>query len=95
MQGRLVFRNEDERARGTKWGIEDFDRKYGLMELAGGDVMFAASGVTDGSMLKGVRRWSGGASTQSVVMRSKTGTVRIVDASHNFERKTWYDRLGV
>lgn len=95
MQGRLVFRNEDERARGTKWGIEDFDRKYGLMELAGGDVMFAASGVTDGSMLKGVRRWSGGASTQSVVMRSKTGTVRIVDSTHNFERKTCYDRLGV
>jgi fructose-1,6-bisphosphatase II / sedoheptulose-1,7-bisphosphatase len=95
MQGRLVFRNDDERARGTKWGIEDFDRKYGLMDLAGGDVMFAASGVTDGSMLKGVRRWSGGASTQSVVMRSKTGTVRIVDATHNFERKTWYDRLGV
>jgi len=88
MQGRLVFRNDDERARGRKWGIEDFDQKYGLLELAGGDVMFAATGVTDGSMLQGVRRWSGGASTQSVVMRSKTGTVRTMEATHNFERKT-------
>jgi fructose-1,6-bisphosphatase II / sedoheptulose-1,7-bisphosphatase len=88
MQGRLVFRNDDERARGRKWGIEDFDQKYGLLELARGDVMFAATGVTDGSMLQGVRRWSGGASTQSVVMRSKTGTVRTIEAAHNFERKT-------
>jgi fructose-1,6-bisphosphatase II / sedoheptulose-1,7-bisphosphatase len=91
MQGRLVFRNDDERARGRKWGIEDFDQKYGLLELARGDVMFAATGVTDGSMLQGVRRWSGGASTQSVVMRSKTGTVRTMEATHNFERKTTCD----
>ncbi len=95
MQGRLVFRNDDERARGRKWGIEDFDRKYGLHELAGGDVMFAATGVTDGSMLKGVRRSQGAATTESMVMRSKTGTVRIVAAEHNFLRKTWYDNLGV
>ena len=57
MQGRLIFRNDDERARGAKWGIEDLDRKYGLMDLAGGDVMFAATGVTNGSMLRGVRRF--------------------------------------
>jgi fructose-1,6-bisphosphatase II / sedoheptulose-1,7-bisphosphatase len=94
-QGRLVFRNDQERARGRRWGITDFDRKYDLHELAGGDVMFAATGVTDGSMLKGVRRFHGGASTQSMVMRSTSGTVRIIDALHNFERKTWYDELDV
>ncbi len=94
-QGRLVFRNEEERARGTRWGVTDFDRKYMLEELASGDVMFAATGVTDGSMLKGVRRTPQGATTQSIVMRSRTGTVRIVKAHHNFERKTWYDKLGV
>ncbi len=94
-QGRLVFRNDDERARARRCGITDFDRKYTLHELAGGDVMFAATGVTDGSMLKGVRRFHGGATTQSMVMRSKSGTVRMVEAQHNFERKTWYDELGV
>ena len=57
--------------------------------------MFAATGVTDGSMLKGVRRFHGGATTHSVVMRSKSGTVRKVEAHHNFQRKTWYDTLGV
>ncbi len=88
-QGRLVFRNDDERERALRCGITDFDRKYDLHDLAGGDVMFAATGVTDGNMLKGVRRFAGGASTHSVVMRSKTGTVRIVDATHNFSRKTW------
>ncbi len=94
-QGRLVFRNDEERARGRRWGITDFDRKYGLHELAGGDVMFAATGVTDGSMLKGVRRFRGGASTQSMIMRSKSGTVRIIDAQHNFERKPRHDELDV
>ncbi len=94
-QGRLVFRNEDERDRARRWGIEDFDRKYALKELAGGDVMFVATGVTDGSMLRGVRRFPGGATTHSMVMRSKTGTVRMVEAQHDFTRKTWYDKLGV
>ena len=93
-QGRLVFRNDDERARATRCGITDFDRKYDLNDLAGGDVMFAATGVTDGSMLKGVRRFAGGAATQSIVMRSKTGTVRVIEATHNFKRKTWYENLG-
>jgi len=95
MQGRLVFRDDNERARADRWGITDYDKKYGLHELAGGDVMFAATGVTDGSLLRGVRRFPGGAKTQSVVMRSKTGTVRVIDAEHNFNRKTWYDKLGV
>ncbi len=91
MQGRLVFRNEDERQRGIKWGIEDFDRKYNLMELAGGEVMFAATGVTNGTMLRGVRRFRHGAMTHSLVMRSKSGTVRHIEAVHNFERKTGFE----
>src|SRR3546814_647492 len=94
-QGRLVFRNDDERQRAARCGITDYDRKYKLHELASGDVTFAASGVTDGSMLRGVRRYHGGATTHSVVMRSKSGTVRYIEAVHNFERKTWYDSLGV
>ncbi len=93
-QGRLVFRTDDERARAQRCGVTEFDRKYSLHDLAGGEVMFAATGVTDGSMLKGVRRHQGGATTQSMVMRSNTGTVRIIDARHNFERKTWSDGPG-
>jgi len=91
MQGRLLFRNDDERTRAQRWGITDLNKKYSLMEMAAGDVVFAATGVTDGAMLRGVRRFSGGASTHSVVMRSKTGTVRQIDAMHNFTRKTWYE----
>jgi fructose-1,6-bisphosphatase II / sedoheptulose-1,7-bisphosphatase len=88
MQGRLIFRNDDERARARRCGITDFDRKYELFDLAKGNVMFAATGVTNGTMLQGVRRFPGGATTQSMVMRSKTGTVRMVEAQHNFHRKT-------
>ena len=87
MQGRLIFRNDAERGRAARCGITDFNRKYGLEELARGNVMFAATGVTNGSMLKGVRRFSGGAYTHSMVMRSKTGTVRYIEAYHNFDRK--------
>jgi fructose-1,6-bisphosphatase II / sedoheptulose-1,7-bisphosphatase len=87
MQGRLLFRNDDERQRARKWGITDFDRVYDLRDMAQGDVMFAATGVTDGSMLRGVRRFSHGAKTHSIVMRSKTGTVRLIEAQHNFQRK--------
>jgi len=90
MQGRLLFRNKDESGRAQKIGITDLDRKYALEELAHGDVMFAATGVTDGSMLKGVRRFSGGAQTYSLVMRSKTGTVRRIEAQHNFNRKSGF-----
>ena len=87
MQGRLVFRNDDEKARAARWGVKDLNRKYDLMDLAKGDVMFAATGVTDGPMLKGVRRTSTWATTQSMVMRSKTGTVRIIEAQHNWTIK--------
>jgi len=87
MQGRLLFRNDDERGRATRIGIKDLNRKYTMIELAKGDVMFAATGVTDGTMLRGVRRFSGGATTHSMVMRSQTGTVRFIEAQHDFRRK--------
>ena len=93
-QGRLIFRNDDERGRAERLGITDLNRKYDLLELARGDVMFAATGVTDGSMLRGVRRFPGGATTHSMVMRSKSGTVRVIEAQHNFRRKTWVDTEG-
>jgi fructose-1,6-bisphosphatase II / sedoheptulose-1,7-bisphosphatase len=91
MQGRLIFRNDDERARAQRCGITDLNRKYGMLDLARGEVMFAATGVTDGAMLRGVRRFRGGATTHSMVMRSKSGTVRVIEAQHNFERKTGFD----
>lgn len=87
MQTRLLFRNEDEKHRANKCGVTDFDKKYRLHDIAQGDVMFAATGVTDGAMLRGVRRFHNGAKTHSMVMRSKTGTVRIIEAQHNFSLK--------
>src|SRR5271154_188851 len=87
MQGKLLFRNDDQRGRAHRLGITDLDRKYGLLDLAHGDVMFAATGVTNGTMLRGVRRFPGGATTHSVVMRSRTGTVRYIDARHDLSRK--------
>jgi fructose-1,6-bisphosphatase II / sedoheptulose-1,7-bisphosphatase len=91
MQGRLLFRNDEERARAERWGITDFDRVYDMDDMAyGPNVMFAATGVTDGAMLRGVRRFAGGAETHSVVMRSKSGTVRHITAEHNFKRKTGF-----
>jgi fructose-1,6-bisphosphatase II / sedoheptulose-1,7-bisphosphatase len=83
MEGRLVFRNDEERGRARRLGITDFDRIYSLAELAGGDLIFAATGVTDGWMLAGVHRTGSYLSTQSIVMRSKTGTVRLIEASRN------------
>ena len=83
--GRLVFRNEDEKARARKWGIpdEDFDRIYKLDELAKGDCIFAATGVTSGSLLQGVKRKRGGVmTTESVVMRASSGTVRWIRGEH-------------
>jgi fructose-1,6-bisphosphatase II / sedoheptulose-1,7-bisphosphatase len=91
MQGRLMFRNDQERGRATRCGIADFNRKYEMDDLAHGNVMFAATGVTDGPMLRGVRRFGGGAETHSLVMRSKSGTVRYIEARHNFSRKTMFD----
>ncbi len=88
MQGRLVFRTDDERQRAARLGITDLARKYTMLDMAKGNVMFAATGVTDGSMLKGVRRHGTHGSTHSMIMRSSTGTVRYVEAHHNFERKS-------
>lgn len=87
MQGRLIFAEEEEKARAQRMGITDLNRKYKLLDLAKGDVMFAATGVTDGSMLRGVSRGNGWAKTHSIIMRAKTGTVRIIEAEHNFARK--------
>jgi fructose-1,6-bisphosphatase II / sedoheptulose-1,7-bisphosphatase len=88
IQGRLLFRNDDEKGRAKKWGITDLNRKYSMTDMAKGDVMFAATGVTSGSMLKGVRRFHDGAETHSIIMRSKTGTVRWISATHNYKIKT-------
>ena len=82
MQGRLIFKKDDEKRRAEKIGIKDFNRKYSMRELVAGDVVFSATGVTDGSMLKGVHRDGDYVTTESVVMRSATGTVRYIKASH-------------
>jgi len=84
-KGRLVFRNDDERARAAKWGIKDLDKQYDLKELARGDCIFAATGVTDGSLLGGVKRVSGKLTTHSVVMRASSGTVRWVKGEHRLD----------
>jgi fructose-1,6-bisphosphatase II / sedoheptulose-1,7-bisphosphatase len=84
-QGRLLFRNDDERARAAKWGVEDLDRIYHLNDLAKGDCIFAATGVTDGSLLQGVKRRKNCLTTESVVMRASTGTVRWVKGEHRNE----------
>jgi len=83
MQARLVFRNDDERGRAHRLGITDLSRIYDLKDLARGDTIFAATGVTDGSLLQGVkRRRDGTVTTQSVVMRASSGTVRWVSGEH-------------
>ncbi|MGQ9367117.1 class II fructose-bisphosphatase [Azospirillum sp. A39] len=92
-QGRLLFRNDDEKARAARWGVTDLTKKYSMTELASGNVMFAATGVTDGAMLRGVRRFPGGAITHSVIMRSKSGTVRYIEAHHNLKRKQMPGKL--
>jgi len=82
-KGRLLFRNDDERGRARKWGITDLDKQYDIDELAKGDVIFAATGVTDGSLLAGVKRLKGGKmTTDSVVMRASSGTVRWIKGEH-------------
>ena len=84
--GRLVFRNDDEKARARKWGITDLDRIYKLEDLAKGDCIFAATGVTSGSLLDGVKRFRGGRmTTESVVMRASSGTVRWIKGEHHVD----------
>ena len=85
-QGKLLFRNDDERARARKWGIEDLDKIYSLRDLAKGDCIFAATGVTDGSLLAGVKHLKGGRmTTDSVVMRASSRTVRWIKGEHQRE----------
>jgi len=79
MYGRLLFRNEDERARATKAGITDFDRVYTRDEMVTQDVIFAATGVTSGTILPGVKREPGWMTTETLIMRSKTGSVRRIN----------------
>jgi fructose-1,6-bisphosphatase II / sedoheptulose-1,7-bisphosphatase len=89
MQGRLLYENDAQIERARSMGVSDPKHKYNITEMAKGDVMFAATGVTPGAMLRGVRRFGRGAITHSIVMRSKSGTVRYVEAHHNFTTKTW------
>jgi fructose-1,6-bisphosphatase class II len=90
MQARLRPRNEFEAGQCRALGIFDLQRKYTLDQLAAGNVMFAATGVTPGDYLIGVRYMKGGAMTASVVMRSQTGTVRFIEAQHRFDREPAY-----
>ncbi|PLX94148.1 MAG: fructose-bisphosphatase class II [Desulfuromonas sp.] len=91
MQARLIFTTDEERERAPKMGISDFDKVYTAEELASGDVFFAATGVTGGDLLKGVRYFSGGAQTQTIVMRSKSRTIRFIDSLHYLEHKPGFD----
>ncbi len=89
IQGRLIYEDDTQRERAISMGITDPNKKFDIFDMAKGDVMFAATGVTAGPMLKGVRRLPHGAYTHSIVMRSKSGTIRFVEAFHNFTTKTW------
>ena len=81
--GRLKFRSEEERARAKKMGITDESRIYRTDELASGnDIRFVATGVTDGDLLRGVRFFSRGARTNSVLLDSSRGRVRFIDTQH-------------
>ena len=86
IQGRLKFSNNEQKKRAKKMGIKDLDKKLTMNELVcSNEAMFAATGVTDGTILKGVRFLSHGAITHSIVMRAKTKTVRFIEAHHSFE----------
>jgi fructose-1,6-bisphosphatase II / sedoheptulose-1,7-bisphosphatase len=84
MQGRLIFRHDSERAKARAAGHCDQTGKLTIADMVRGDAMFAATGVTDGAMLMGVRRHRGGAITHSLVMRARTGTMRLMESHHNF-----------
>jgi fructose-1,6-bisphosphatase II len=90
-QGILKFRNKEEFERAKAMGVDDPNRVYRMEDLARSEVMFAATGVTFGDYLKGVRFFSGGAHTQSIVMRSKSRTIRTIETTHYFEFKPKYD----
>ena len=87
MLGQLIIKTDDEKERAAKSGITDYEKVYTTNDLASGDVMFAATGVTDGTLLKGVRIFNNKAKTHSIIMRSKTKTVRLIEAEHNLLKK--------
>jgi fructose-1,6-bisphosphatase II / sedoheptulose-1,7-bisphosphatase len=88
MQGRLVYRNNDDKTEAQAVGMEDLEQKYSVDEMASGNVTFAATGVTYSAMLEGVRHVPGGAVTHSMVLRSTTGTLRFIEGHHDFIRGT-------
>jgi len=90
MQGRLVFMTREERDRARDMGVSDFEQVYTCEEMARGDVFFAATGVTNGDLLRGVRYFSGGAVTHSIVMRSRSRTIRFIETRHHFDYKPAY-----
>jgi fructose-1,6-bisphosphatase II len=91
IRGRLKFRNEEEKERARKMGVKDFDRVYKETDLAAGDdVMFAATGVSQGDMLRGIRFTGMGAVSHSIVMRARTGTIRKLDTQHFFDGSPVY-----
>ena len=89
MQGRLMYEDDSQIERVRSMGHADPRRVFSCEEMAKGDVMFAATGVTSGPMLRGIKRFGLGAITHSVVMRSRSGTVRYIEGHHNFATKTW------
>jgi fructose-1,6-bisphosphatase II / sedoheptulose-1,7-bisphosphatase len=89
MQGRLLYEDEAQKSRAREMGVADPGRVYTAADMARGNVVFAATGVTTGPLLRGVRRFGNGAITHSTVMRSKSGTVRTIEARHDFSTKTW------
>jgi len=88
--GKLIYKNDEERARATRMGIKDLNKIFGIHELAKGNVMFCATGVTQGTFLNGIRMFKGGAHSHSVVMRSETGTIRYIQTEHFFENGPKY-----
>jgi fructose-1,6-bisphosphatase II len=91
MQGRLRPRNDQEVERARRVGVKDIERIYGIGDLVSGtELMFAATGVTDGDLLRGVRFFGGGARTHSVVIRRRSATTRFIEATHRFDRRPVY-----
>tara|TARA_Y100000768_G_C23989137_1_gene690940 strand:+ start:3487 stop:4446 length:960 start_codon:yes stop_codon:yes gene_type:complete len=89
-QGVFKPRNEEEVLRAKEMGVDDMNKVMTIEDLASGNVMFVATGVTDGSLLEGVKFKSWGASTDSIVMRSQSGTIRHITAEHHFDKKPRY-----
>ena len=82
--GKLIYKNDEEKARAKRMGIQDLTKMYGIHDLAKGNVLFCATGVTQGTFLNGIRLFHGGALSHSVVMRSETGTIRYIQTEHRF-----------